>query len=1051
MLVSSMGMITGRAISMALGFVFWVLAARLFAPESVGLAAGAIAAMMLCTQLGALGLGSAFITLFPRYQDRASVLLDTAITVVALGSLVAGAFFLFLSSVAFAELDVVAASVAFTGLFFAMCVLGTVNIVLDQVSMAVGQGAQVLSRNVLFGCVAAVSLVVLAATTDEASSLQLFSLWVAAGVGACLMGGVHLRRSLARYRFRPRVEGAVAARLIRVGLPNHALTLTERAPGLVLPIVVTELLSPAQNAFWYTIWMMAWVAYIIPISMGVALFAEVSHRPESLPAAVRSAARSALGLGSAAAAGLALFASFFLGIMGDEYAAQGSTPLRILLVGFLPLTFVQVYFAACRATRRLPEAVLVGAASGLAAVVSAALAARPYGLAGMAWAWVVTQYVVGAWALVRVRRLNADSVRPPMASSATEAPIPPGPSRHRRDGRRRPHLEPRPGPRRARPVSLASVSLLLVAALFLWLRSVRQIDLRAMDDLGLVSVLPVLALVALAILTVSFCLLLRSFPSRVPLMLLHLGILILMLYGATAFVEEVPRFAVSWRHAGIADHIARKGSVDTRIDAYFNWPGFFILAALLSELTGFANPISFTRWASVYFNLLFLAPLVLILRAVTDDPRVVWLAVWIFFLTNWVGQDYFSPQAFAYFLYLVILAILLTWFRSVRGVGTHERGDERTGARHRWLTRPLRLLWWREPGELHDDGLITAPVRVGLMAIVIIVFAVMVGSHQLTPFAALISVTALVAARRCAARGLPVLMTVVVVTWVAFMTGAYLASHLSGVTSGLGDLSKNAEANIGNRLRGTPEHLFVLRVRLAMTAGLWVLALLGALRRFGHRHRDVACGVLALAPFSLLAMQSYGGEILLRIYLLSLPFVAFFAAAFFFPLHRSEASRAKTVQVGLITVAMLVAFFFARYGNERANQFTSSEIQAIDHLYSISPRGSVLVAGSENVPWRSRHYADYRHRTLTALAEQRQQPLPRLEDVASLVMERPDRRLFVLITRSQKAHVELLGIWPPESLDGLESQLAGSPLFKLVFANRDATIFEANAWSEDEQ
>jgi O-antigen/teichoic acid export membrane protein len=425
MFTSSMGMITGRVASMALGFAFWALAARLFAPAPVGLAAGVIAAMMLCTQLGALGVGSAFISLFPRYQHQPSVLLDTAITIAALGPLVAGGLFLLFSSVAFADLDVVAASAPYIGLFLAMCVLGTVNIVLDQISMALGQGVQVLSRNVLFGGVAAGALIVLAVTTEGVSSLQLFSLWVAAGVSACALGGFQLRRSPLRYRISPRIERTVGAGLIRTGLPNHALTLTERAPGLILPIVVTELLSPAQNAFWYTIWMMAWVVYIIPISMGIALFAEVSHHPESLATAVRSGVRSALGLGSAAAAGLALCATLVLGVLGDRYATEGSTPLRILLLALLPLTFVQVYFAMCRATRRLPEAILTGAVTGLAAVVSAALAAPPYGLAGMAWAWVAIQYLAGAWSLVRIRTLRAGGLDPLTASPAVHAPMPP--------------------------------------------------------------------------------------------------------------------------------------------------------------------------------------------------------------------------------------------------------------------------------------------------------------------------------------------------------------------------------------------------------------------------------------------------------------------------------------------------------------------------------------------------------------------------------------------------------------------------------------------------
>ena len=48
--------------------------------------------------------------------------------------------------------------------------------------------------------------------------------------------------------------------------------------------------------------------------------------------------------------------------------------------------------------------------------------------------------------------------------------------------------------------------------------------------------------------------------------------------------------------------------------------------------------------------------MLLIFRALTDDRRLVWLAVWVYTCANWVGQDYFSPQAFSYFMYLTLIS-----------------------------------------------------------------------------------------------------------------------------------------------------------------------------------------------------------------------------------------------------------------------------------------------------------------------------------------------------------------------------------------------------------
>ena len=126
-----------------------------------------------------------------------------------------------------------------------------------------------------------------------------------------------------------------------------------------------------------------------------------------------------------------------------------------------------------------------------------------------------------------------------------------------------------------------------------------------MNGLGLVSVLHISYYAAVAVLTMTFlgALVRRQVSDRVLLGLVV--VLVLILFGLTPILEAVPRFAVAWRHVGIAQAILDTGHIDPRIDAYFNWPGFFALAALFTKLTGYKNPISLASGAPIYFNLLY--------------------------------------------------------------------------------------------------------------------------------------------------------------------------------------------------------------------------------------------------------------------------------------------------------------------------------------------------------------------------------------------------------------------------------------------------------------
>jgi O-antigen/teichoic acid export membrane protein len=403
-LASAVALIASKVSTMTLGFAFWLVAARLLPPAHVGLAAGAVSAMMLCTQLALLGIGSSVIVHFPRHRTQPAHLLDTAFTLVVVAALVAAGLFVMLASVAFDELGVIASAGLFTVAFVAMGVLGTVQILMDQISTALRRGDQALMRSLLFGGIALAFLVSLHVATGSEGALGIFAAWVAGGVGACALGCLQLRRSLGGYRYRPRLQSRLVRGLLGAGFPNHALTLMERAPGLVLPILVTELLSPAANAAWYVAWMMAWVVYIIPIQVGMTSFAEVARRPAAARELVAHGIRLSLVLAVPAVAFTALAAGLLLSVLGGAYADAGTTPLRILLLAAVPLAFTQGYFVTCRSTRRWGEVLAIGTVSALVSVCAAAAAGVTFGLTGMALAWVATQGVTGVWASWRLRR-----------------------------------------------------------------------------------------------------------------------------------------------------------------------------------------------------------------------------------------------------------------------------------------------------------------------------------------------------------------------------------------------------------------------------------------------------------------------------------------------------------------------------------------------------------------------------------------------------------------------------------------------------------------------
>jgi hypothetical protein len=308
----------------------------------------------------------------------------------------------------------------------------------------------------------------------------------------------------------------------------------------------------------------------------------------------------------------------------------------------------------------------------------------------------------------------------------------------------------------------------------------------------------------------------------------------------------------------------------------------------------------------------------------------------------------------------------------------------------------------------------------------------------------LVSLTALVGARRCTARGLPLITFALLVAWLTYLAAAYLNGHLKPLLGQTLDVQQAVSANVGGRLQGSPEHLVVVHLRLAMSALVWLLAVAGALRALRRGIATPSHALLAVAPVVIAALQPYGGEMLMRVYLFSLPFTACYAAQALLP---SPGRRSWTVVFALSAACgiLVTGFLFTRYGNVRATLFTPAEVSAVDRLYAIAPEGSVLLAASPNLPWKQRHYADYHYQLLYRQLKFGGAARPTRPQLAASVARymagyRP-RRSYLILTRSQRVYDRVLGAQPWGSATDLERAVEASPRFARVFDDGDGKIF----------
>ncbi|MFN2539728.1 MAG: hypothetical protein ABR549_16470 [Mycobacteriales bacterium] len=577
-----------------------------------------------------------------------------------------------------------------------------------------------------------------------------------------------------------------------------------------------------------------------------------------------------------------------------------------------------------------------------------------------------------------------------------------------------------------------------VVGLGLWIATITTMHPGDLGPWGLLTEFPPTYWLAVPGVLLSAVLLTQRPRIKDLALLAHTGVLVLLLYATAPAIEPVPRGTSVYKHVGIVEYIERYGSVDARIDIYHRWPGFFSLAAWFSELAGRPNPTSYAAWAEPFFAVVDALLVWCCVQAVTRSRRAAWLATLLFTAGNWIGQGYFSPQAFGYVLMLGILLLVLVSLQGAsNGFGRWVEARVRRIARVRVPTR--------DEGPFQASG-----YRLRIAALVLLMDIVLAATHQLTPYVLLLQLTALA------------LTGYLRPWWLALgagvMTIGYLLPNLSYVINTFGLLSATdplANATQKN-VDGTPifEAQFVTVVAGLSFVSVFVLALIGIVRRArtGHLRSAVVVGILAFASPAMLAGQSYGGEARLRVMLYALPWACAGACWALSPTNARRVGAAVWAPIaaaGWFVFAFIVFFF----GHEDLTMLSPGEIGAAAFLSDPSKvqPDSVVLLVAPNFPDR---YGPLYFRagiSIPALSFDRfgvTHPLlfPSQSDVDFAAQKiRGDEGTnngYLVFTRGSEHWARDYQLYPKYALRAFEGEVARSTRFRLVYERPTARVYE---------
>jgi hypothetical protein len=614
---------------------------------------------------------------------------------------------------------------------------------------------------------------------------------------------------------------------------------------------------------------------------------------------------------------------------------------------------------------------------------------------------------------------------------------------------------PTPPPPRRRVLHISD--LLLPVSALLWVLGVSRTDISHLGPYGLPAALPIVFYAGVALLVVSVAFeLARQSPSTVR-MAVHAAGFVVMLYGTAPLVYPEGRYPWLYKTIAVIQYVGQHGSVNPQIDIYQNWPGFFALAAWFDKVAGIGSPLAYAKWAQVFFELGVLPLLYLAYDALALPVRQRWIALFLYAGSNWIGQDYLSPQALGILLSVAILAIALRWMFMGNSSG---------------VRRKRRL-----PYERSASGQVGRPVRhlrdtLAAFGAIAVLYFVVVVSHQISPYIVATQLAVLVVARLLRPRWVPVALAAIAISYFLPRFG-FLENHF-GLLSSIGQFLRNVRPPRFDAAQPIP----VSEKRLnecadALSIGMWLLAFTGAWVRRRSRRTVLALLVLAFSPVLVLAGVAYGNEAILRVYLFSLPWAAALAAGAVAPSRASEWSGVRlrdlragsrrrgkghrlpagAVRTPVVLVVILALFFPAFFGGDSFEVMSEAQVNAVTSFLDSAPKGPVFVAVDDSAFPDDARYDEFPIAIIFGHGAITGTDLPK-EDIASMLAfmaqryTNGNRPAYVLVTPSMIAYNKQNPVTHNRSFKILVTSLNNSQTWVKVLSSHGTMIYELPAGLE---
>ena len=389
---NSLYVMISTLIMSAFGFVFWLVAARLFSTEQIGLATTIISVMGLITGISVLGLNIGIIRYLPTAKDKEARnhKINTSITIVILSTIIVASIYLMGINYFSPSLQFIQETLTLSFIFIFFTIFSALSGIVESIFIALRDTKWILVKNTLFSSLK-IGLLFLAVSFG---AFGIYSSWMISLITALFIVFLALVYKF-NYSFKFEIRDSIIKKMGKYSFGNYIAGFIGGLATLVLPIMITNMMGAETTAHYYIAMMIATLLFTIPSATSNSLFAEGAHNPELIKKKIKKSIKIISLILIPGILITLFFGNYILLAFGKTYSSEASTFLQILAISGIFVSINGVLGTLLRINNQLKLILLRSILSPIIVLgLSYLFITQGLGLLGIAYAWMIGQFVL---------------------------------------------------------------------------------------------------------------------------------------------------------------------------------------------------------------------------------------------------------------------------------------------------------------------------------------------------------------------------------------------------------------------------------------------------------------------------------------------------------------------------------------------------------------------------------------------------------------------------------------------------------------------------------